>query len=109
MATMAFDTYKAVKDLEEVGVDEGVARVMVELFGNPIAETVATKTDIAYMATKADIADMATKSDLTNLRYKLKADIKDLESRMTVRLVGIALAIVALTSAITGVLNHIQG
>ena len=86
MATRTFDTYKAVKDLEQVGIDEDVARVMVGMVGDAMTENVATKTDIA----------------------DLRAEIRELEARMTVRFVWMALGIVGLTSAITSLITGIM-
>ena len=86
MAMKMFDTYKAVKDLEQVGIDENVARVMVGVVGDAMTENVATK---------ADIAD-------------IRAEIRELEARMTVRFVWMSLGIVGLTSTITGVLLQLQ-
>lgn len=86
MATRTFDTYKAVKDLEQVGIDENVARVMVGVVGDAMTENVATKTDIA----------------------DLRAEIRELEARMTVRFVWMSLGIVGLTSTIVGVLLQLQ-
>ena len=146
---MAFDTYRAVKDLEEVGFDEEAARVMVSMFSDVFNDNVATKTDIADMPTKADIANMATKSDIAEmatrsdiaematksdiaematrsdiaematksdvaeLRSELKSEIRELDARMTVRFVWVALGIVvvttSLTSGIVGLLNLLQG
>lgn len=90
MATRTFDTYKAVKDLEQVGIDEDVARVMVGMVGDAMTENVATK------------------ADLENLRLEIKADMQALESRMTVRFVWMSLGIVGLTSTIMGVLLQLQ-
>ena len=86
MAMKMFDTYKAVKDLEQVGIDEDVARVMVGMVGDAMTENVATKTDIA----------------------DLRSEIRELEARMTVRFVWMSLGIVGLTSTITGVLLQLQ-
>ena len=86
MAMKMFDTYKAVKDLEQVGIDENVARVMVGVVGDAMTENVATKTDIA----------------------DLRAEIRESEARMTLRFVWMSLGIVGLTSTITGVLLQLQ-
>ena len=106
---MAFDTYKAVKDLEEVGFEENAARTMVSMVSSAFTDNVATKSDIADMATKVDIADMATKADIAELR----SEIRELDARMTVRFVWVALGIVvittSLTSGIVGLLNQLQG
>ena len=86
MAMKMFDTYKAVKDLKRVGVDENVARVMAGMVGDAMTENVATKTDIA----------------------DLRAEIRESEARMTLRFVWMSLGIVGLTSTITGVLLQLQ-
>ena len=119
---MAFDTYRAVKDLEDAGFDENAARTMVSMVSNALTDNVATKADIANMATKADIAnmatkadiaEMATKTDIAELRSDLRSDLRELDARMTVRFVWVALGIViittSLTSGIVGLLNQLQG
>ena len=115
---MAFDTYKAVKDLEEVGFEENAARTVVSMVSSAFSDNVATKSDIADMATKVDIADMATKSDIADMATKadiaeLRSEIRELDARMTVRFVWVALGIVvittSLTSGIVGLLNQLQG
>ena len=89
---MAFDTYRAVKDLEDAGFDEDAASAMVSVVSNAITENLATKSDIAGMVTKTDIAE--------------------LEGRMTVRFVwmalGIAVITTSLTSGIVGLLMQLQ-
>ena len=82
MATLAFDTHKAVKTLKEAGFEEIKAEAMVTTFGNAMSENVATKADVA------------------ELKAELKADILGLEQRLTVRLyttilTGIGLIIAA--------------
>ena len=57
MATLAFDTHKAVKTLKEAGFEETQAEAVVETVGNAIGGNVATKTDLEPLATKADVAD----------------------------------------------------
>ncbi len=96
---MTFDTYRAVKDLEDAGLDENAASAMVSMVSNAVTENVASK---------ADIADMATKNDLSNLHFRIKADMKDLENRITMRFAAMAFVIVGLTSAIVGILNQLQ-
>lgn len=97
---MAFDTYKAVRELEDVGFDENAARTVVSMVSSAFTDKIATKSDIADMATKADIAE-------------LRSEIRELDARMTVRFVWVALGIVvittSLTSGIVGLLNQLQG
>lgn len=97
---MAFDTYKAVRELEDVGFDENAARTVVSMVSSAFTDKIATKSDIADMATKADIAE-------------LRSEIRELDARMTVRFVWVTLGIVvittSLTSGIVGLLNQLQG
>ena len=88
---MAFDTYRAVKDLEEVGFDESAAHAMVSVVGRAIGEGMVTKSDIKDMATRSDLAElrseMATKSDLLELRSEMatKSDLLELRSEMATK------------------------
>lgn len=88
MATMAFDTYKAVKDLKEAGADENLAWAMVGMVGEALSENVAMKADVANLSTKTDVAD-------------LLVEIRQLETRMTTRFVWIALGLIGITSGLT--------
>jgi hypothetical protein len=71
MVAITFDTLKFVKTLQAAGVEA------------PQAEAIA-----AAVRDSHDAADVATKGDLRELKTELKADIRELELRMTVRLGG---------------------
>ncbi len=71
MATLAFDTHKAVKLLREAGADEPLAEAVVATVGDAMGENVATKVDIATV-----------QRDIASLRAELKTDIAELESRL---------------------------
>lgn len=88
MATMAFDTYKAVEALKDAGADENLARAMVGVVGGALSENVAMKTDVVNLATKTDIAEILV-------------EIRQLETRMTTRFVWIALGLIGITSGLT--------
>ena len=87
MATVIFDTYKAVRQLRAAGFDESQAAAMVSTIYDVLGGNLATKEDIQDMATKADIAavrqEMATKEDLAAVRQEMatKADIKDMATK----------------------------
>ena len=96
MATVIFDTYKAVSQLREAGFDESQAAAMVSTIYDVLGGNLATKEDIQDMATKADIKDMATKADVAAVRQEMatkedlaavrqematKADIKDMATK----------------------------
>lgn len=96
MATVIFDTYKAVRQLRAAGFDESQAAAMVSTIYDVLGGNLATKEDIQDMATKADIKDMATKADVAAVRQEMatkedlaavrqematKADIKDMATK----------------------------
>ncbi|MDE2755666.1 MAG: hypothetical protein OXI92_04005 [Acidobacteriota bacterium] len=56
MATITFDTRKAVRTLQAAGFAEGQADAVVDTLAEAFTDTVATKTDIAEV--KTDIADL---------------------------------------------------
>ena len=90
MATLAFDTHKAVKLLREAGADEPLAEAVVATVGDAMGENVATKVDIATV-----------QRDISSLRAELKTDIAELEARLYRHLWVMAAGIVGLTVSLT--------
>ncbi len=90
MATLAFDTHKAVKLLREAGADEPLAEAVVATVGDAMGENVATKVDIATV-----------QHDIASLRAELKTDIAELETRLYRQLWLMAAGIVGLTVSLT--------
>ena len=91
MATVIFDTYKAVRQLREAGFDESQAAAMVSTMCDVLGGNLATKEDIQDMATKADVAavrqEMATKEDLTAVRQEMatKAEVAAVRREMATK------------------------
>ncbi|MDD9995824.1 MAG: DUF1640 domain-containing protein [Dehalococcoidia bacterium] len=56
MATIAFDTRKAVRNLQAAGFSDTQADAMVDTLAEAFTDTVATKADIAEV--KTDIANL---------------------------------------------------
>ena len=75
---MALDTYKAVKMLKEAGFEELQAEAVVTTVGDALDDTVATKSDIA----------------------ELRAEIRALEQRMTIKLGGLLVLALGLFTAL---------
>ena len=75
---MALDTYKAVKMLKDAGFEEPQAEAVVTTVGDALDDTVATKSDIA----------------------ELRAEIRELEQRMTIKLGGHLVLALGLLTAI---------
>ena len=93
MATVIFDTYKAVSQLREAGFDETQAAAMVTTICDVLGGNLATKEDIRDMATKEDVA--AVRREMAT-----KADLHALETRLTIRMGGMILGAVGLVLAI---------
>ena len=87
MGATAFDTYAAAKTLREAGFDERQAEAAVAMVRDAVTEGVATKADLD--------------KGLGALRAELKTDMADLETRLTVRFVGIAVGIVLANAGAT--------
>ena len=75
MATAGFDTYKAVKALTEAGFSESQAETVVSTVNDAIS------------------SDLATKSEL-------KAELKELELRLTIRIGGAAITTIGIIVAV---------
>ena len=90
MTTIAFDTRKAVRNLQAAGF----AEVQADAF----TDTVATKTDIAEV--KTELKSMATKAEIA----EVKAEIGRLEGRVFRALWIQGAGIVGIQLAIAGLL-----
>ena len=86
---MAVDTHKAVKKLKEVGFDEAQAEAVVRMVGEAFDDSVATKVDIAEL-----------RGEIREVRTELRAEIRDLEQRMTIKLGGLLVLALTLLTAI---------
>lgn len=87
MATVIFDTYKAVRQLRAAGFDESQAAAMVSTIYDVLGGNLATKEDIRDMASKADIKDMATKADVAAVRQEMatKEDLAAVRQEMATK------------------------
>ena len=98
----AYDTHKSFKRLVEAEIPEQQAEAIIDCLAGAQSE-LAAKVDIAGLeeATKADLARLeataATKEDMA----ELKADIAKLEVRLTNKMYGLAIGIVASHTALT--------
>jgi len=76
MGVVAFNTYDFVKDLKDAGIDEKHAAA--------ISNGILRAHEVADLATKADLQEV--KTELQELRTQTKADLRELELRMTIKL-----------------------
>ena len=89
MATLAFDTHKAVKALCDAGFNASQAEAVTEQIGIAIGENLATKDDLARV-----------RDDLRAEMKSLRADMEKLELRMTNKLYAAVAAGVGLVKAL---------
>ena len=94
MATVAFDTYKAVKALRSAGFNDSQAEAVTEQIGAAISEGLATTGDI-----------QALESSIQSSRSELKGDIQALEGKIQ----GLEGKIQGLEGKIQGLEGKIQG
>jgi len=83
MTAITFDTLKFVKTLEAAGVSAKHA----EAFAAAVRDS-------------SESADLATKTDLRELKAELKADMRELELRMTIKLGGMLVVAVGVIAAL---------
>lgn len=103
MSTITFDTLKFVQRLERAGVSRehatAEAEALVEVFDSA-GQDIAAKADLssAKSELKADIA--LVRSDMSELRTELRAKMRSLELRLTIKLGAFLLASVGATVAL---------
>ncbi len=90
MASVAFDTFQAVRALESAGVERTQAEAIVETIRHD--QDYATKSDLARLET-----DMRARID--KLGAQLRANMSALQTRLTRRMYGIAIGLGGLTAA----------
>jgi len=100
MSALAFDTYKAVTALKQVGFEEAQAEAVVNTMGEALGGNVATKADLTEVraALEADIATVkadltadvaAVKADLEQLRTETKADLAAVQAKLEADIAGV--------------------
>ena len=89
-----FDTHAFVKDLVAAGVPEAQAEVHARMLGEVVVERLATKDDIGRVRDEID----RLREELR--LYATKADLKDVELRLTVRFGGMLAAAVAVLAVL---------
>ena len=113
MATFVFDTHRAVKDLEEAGFPEAQAEALVEIVGAAVGENAATKADLDAMEQRLtarfggfgrrmgdgfDGFGRRMDARFDDFEHKLesgfravRADLRDMERRLTIKFIAILL------------------
>ena len=95
MATFVFDTHRAVKDLEEAGFPEAQAEALVEIVGLAVGENAATKGDLDAMEQRLEAKFTAqinaVENKLNGEIRAVRADMRNMEWRITLKFVAILL------------------
>ena len=89
MATLAFDTHKAVKTLTEAGAAEPLAEAMVATIGVAMGENIATKADVADLGKelRQEMADL--RRDMTDLGEELRQKMAGLGEELRREMAGL--------------------
>lgn len=80
--TLAFDTLTYASKLQAAGFTEEQARAQAEALAGIVADTLATKADIAALQRDVKELETALKRDVKELETVLKRDIKELETAL---------------------------
>ncbi|MGA9582046.1 MAG: coiled-coil domain-containing protein [Allosphingosinicella sp.] len=88
-ARVAFDTHAFVKRLEAAGLSVAHAEALADAMGDIVLQSVATKTDLKEV-------ELGLRSELNELRKELK----ELELRLTLRMLGMTTATIAILAAL---------
>ena len=91
MATFVFDTHRAVKDLEQAGFPEAQAEALVEIVGAAVGENAATKSDLDAQEQRLNSRIDAVEHKLNAEIRAVRADMRNMEQRLTLRFIAILL------------------
>ena len=100
MSTITFDTLKFVQRLESAGATRELATAMAEAQKESLAEvmdsTIATRGDLSFI--RSDIVKLEYRVD--TLGAEIRADMRSLELRLTIKLGAFMAASVGTTVAL---------
>ena len=102
MSAVAFDTLKFVETLKASGVPEKQAKAQAVALSEAVDINLASKQDIKDV--KGEIKDVKgeikdVKGEIKSVRTELKRDMKELESRLVIKLGGLIVAVAAAATA----------
>lgn len=99
-ARVAFDTHGFVKRLEAAGWSVTHAEALADAMGDIVLQSIATQTDLREMelSLRSDVkeVEVSLRSELKELRTELK----ELELRLTLRMLGMTTATIAILAAL---------
>ena len=98
---VTFDTLKAARRLQdEAGFDEKQASVLVSTFAEGVGENLATKADLTN-----EVSGLSARIENTGAR--LRAEMRELEQRIYVRMGGMIAGAAVFLTAVIGIATAI--
>ena len=100
MATLPFDTHKAVKELQDAGFEEAQAEAVVATVGAAFVGNVATKQDLMELLSEMRSQGSELRSEMQNQGRDLFSKMQAMELRITLRMGALIVGGVALIIAL---------
>jgi hypothetical protein len=99
-ARVAFDTHAFVKRLEAAGMSVPQAEALADAMGDIVLQSITTKADLREV-------DLGLRAEMKELSASLRAEmnefrkeLKDLELRLTLRMLGMTAATIAILASL---------
>ncbi len=92
-ARVAFDTHGFVKRLEAAGWSVAHAEALADAMGDIVLQSIATKTDLREVET-------SQRSEIKDAGVTLRSELKEMELRLTLRMLGMTTATIAILAAL---------
>ncbi|HEX8626505.1 MAG TPA: coiled-coil domain-containing protein [Allosphingosinicella sp.] len=99
-ARVAFDTHAFVKRLEAAGMSVTQAEALADAMGDIVLQSITTKADLREV-------DLGIRAEMKELSASLRAEmnefrkeLKDLELRLTLRMLGMTAATIAILASL---------
>ena len=109
MATIVFDTHRAIQNLKAAGVDDAQAEAMVALVSCVLSKGVARKTDvqsvgqaIQRLEQRMKVEFCSLRSDMQAMEQRANANNRAMEQRIILKLVAILLPCFGFCSILLG-------
>ena len=99
MATIVFDTHRAIQNLKAAGIAEAQAEAVVALFSSAFVDNVATKADIQQLEQKLEYEVRSIRSDMQAMEERAKASNREMEQRIILKLAAILIPCLGLLFA----------
>ena len=103
MATIVFDTHRAIQNLKAAGIAEAQAEAVVALFSSAFVDNVATKADLQQLERrleqKLEYEVRSIRSDMQAMEERAQARNREMEQRIILKLAAILIPCLGLLFA----------